>query len=60
MFLSACGMLLVLLEWMNTSNQLPTELYLLLCRTLFRPIVWLIDNGCLEWIAELLKVAATP
>ena len=59
-FVSAFGLLLVLLGWMNTFGALPTELDLMLCRTLFRPLVWLIDNGCLEWIAELLKIAATP
>ena len=34
-------------------------IYLMLCRT-FSAARVAHDNGCLEWIAELLKWAATP
>ena len=59
-FVSACGLMLVMLEWLNTSGSLSTEFYLTLCWTLFRPLVWLVAWVHPEWIAELLKRAATP
>ena len=56
----AYALSLVGCEFMHNVGGLRTDLYLMLCRTFYLPAVWLVENGHCEWLAELLKMAATP
>ena len=60
LFLAGYLILLVLMEWLHQMG-LPTDLYLMIVRAWYFPVIWLIDNGyCPWWLEELLKWAATP